>query len=648
MSVTEQKYSTVYGRDMSLHGAFPDNDFVTFSVTLTEPASHVTMVIHGDGWGRDKTIYREYPLEKSGETAFTVALSMADLCRTMERTDNGLFYYHYRVEYMEGTKSGKTAYFGGEEPTRLQLLGEESHDERQLYVFTHTYTEPQAWREGVIYHIFVDRFAQSRTMDKSGWQKSGTVLDPDWENGVPQYGEYPGAPVANNVFFGGDLYGVAENLPYIAALGVKTLYLSPIFDAASNHKYDTGDYLRVDAMFGGDAALRNLVEKAGSMGIRILLDGVFNHTGSDSVYFNREGHYPSVGAYQSKDSPYADWYTFRHFPDEYDCWWGVKILPRLSSDNPSFRAFLLGEVIPKWMDMGVYGWRLDVADELSDSFLSDFRVTVRTQNPDSVVIGEVWEDATDKISYNVRKQYFRGRELDGVMNYPLRKAILTYLRDKNADHFRKTTERLYRRYPKWASDCQMNFLGTHDTIRILTALGGEAEGVHTNAELANMCMAPEEREAACKKLILAYAILAAMPGVPSVFYGDEAGLEGYHDPFCRRPFPWHRIEPTLLTAYREIGITRLREPLFRDGEYRVIQCTPTRLTFVRTPFADEAYFLCIVVNLSDAPAKLRSCPGAKTILALPEPGVDETVLAPMSVRYLRCPIGASPEDCQIV
>ncbi len=648
MSVTEQKYSTVYGRDMSLHGAFPDNDFVTFSVTLTEPASHVTMVIHGDGWGRDNTIYREYPLEKNGKTAFTVALSMADLCRTMERTDNGLFYYHYRVEYMEGTKSGKTAYFGGEESTRLQLLGEESHDERQLYVFTHTYTEPQAWREGVIYHIFVDRFAQSRTMDKSGWQKPGTVLDPDWDNGVPQYGEYPGAPVANNVFFGGDLYGVAENLPYIAALGVKTLYLSPIFDAASNHKYDTGDYLRVDAMFGVDAALRNLVEKAGAMGIRILLDGVFNHTGSDSVYFNREGHYPSVGAYQSKDSPYADWYTFRHFPDEYDCWWGVKILPRLSSDNPSFRAFLLGEVIPKWMDMGVYGWRLDVADELSDSFLSDFRVTVRTQNPDSVVIGEVWEDATDKISYNVRKQYFRGRELDGVMNYPLREAILTYLRDKNAEHFRKTTERLYRRYPKWASDCQMNFLGTHDTIRILTALGGEAEGVHTNAELANMRMSLEERETACKKLILAYAILAAMPGVPSVFYGDEAGLEGYHDPFCRRPFPWHRIEPTLLTAYREIGMTRLREPLFRDGEYRVIQCTPARLTFVRTPFADEPYFLCIVVNLSDAPAKLRSCPGAKTILALPEPGVDETVLAPMSVRYLRCPIGASPEDCQIV
>ena len=644
MIVTEQKYSVAYGRDMSLHGAFPDTDRVTFSLTLSEPALRVTMVIHGDGWGRENTIYREYPLEKNGETAFTLSLSMTALCRTMELTDNGLFYYHYRVE---SAKSGETAYYGGEEPTRLQALGVESHDERQLYVFAHSYTEPQSWREGVIYHIFVDRFVQSSTMDKSGWQKPGTVLDPDWDNGVPQYGEYPGAPVANNVFFGGDLYGVAENLPYIAALGVKTIYLSPIFDAASNHKYDTGDYLHVDGMFGGDAALQNLVEKADAMGIRILLDGVFNHTGSDSVYFNKDGHYPSRGAYQSKDSPYADWYTFRHFPDEYDCWWGVKILPRLSSDNPSFRAFLLGEVIPKWMDMGVYGWRLDVADELSDGFLTDFRETVRARNPDSVVIGEVWEDATDKVSYDVRKRYFRGRELDGVMNYPLREAILSYLRDNNADTFRQTTERLYRRYPKWASDCQMNFLGTHDTIRILTALGGEAEGKHTNAELAILHMSPEERETACKKLILAYAILAAMPGVPSVFYGDEAGLEGYRDPFCRRPFPWHRIEPSLLTAYRKIGMTRLREPLFRDGEYRVIQCTPEHLIFVRTPFGEENYFLCIAVNLSDAPAKLRVCPNAKTILALPEPGTDETTLAPMSVRYLRCPRTASLEDCQM-
>ena len=642
----EQKWSAYYARDMSLHGAFPDTDTVTITV-LPEPGkspTRVTMVIHGDGWGRKTTIYREYPL-LAQEEKFTLSLSMTALCRTMELSDNGLFYYHYRVEY-EGADA-RTVYYGGESPTMLLQMGTDTHDERQLYVFSHVYTAPQGFTDGVIYHIFVDRFASSRTVDKSGWQKTGAILDPDWENGVPQYGEYPGAPVANNVFFGGDLYGVAENLPYIASLGVRTIYLSPIFDAASNHKYDTGDYLHVDRMFGGDAALEYLLQKAAERGIRIVLDGVFNHTGSDSVYFNKDSHYPSVGAYQSKTSPYADWYTFRHFPDDYECWWGVKILPRLRSDDPSFRAFLLGQVIPKWMEYGVYGWRLDVADELSDGFLTDFRQTVREKNPDSVVIGEVWEDATDKVSYDVRKQYFRGRELDGVMNYPLREAIIGYLRDKNADRFRETTERLYRRYPKWASDCQMNFLGTHDTIRILTALGGEAEGNHTNAELADLHMSPEARESACRLLTLAYAILAAMPGVPSVFYGDEAGLEGYRDPFCRRPFPWHRMEPTLLEAYRTIGRIRQRESILYNGEYRVIQCTPEFLVFVRTPFGTEPYFLCVAVNLSDHPARLLGCTDAQTILALPKFGGEKTELAPKSVRYLRCPLSSAPENCQI-
>lgn len=640
MSVFETKYSSAYERDMSLHGAFPDDDTVTFTITSEELFSHVTMVIHGDGWGRDRTIYREYPLQEIGDGVFSLSLSMTALCHTMELGDNGLFYYHYRLEMPE-----KTVCCGGEKPTELTVLGHDGQGERQLYVFSHTYTAPETFRDGVIYHIFVDRFAASQTVDKTGWNKDGTVIDPDWDHGVPQYGAYPGADVANNVFFGGDLYGIAEQLPYIAALGVKTIYLSPVFDAASNHKYDTGDYLHVDRMFGGDEALRYLCEKAAEKGIRILLDGVFNHTGSDSVYFNKNGHYTSLGAYQSKDSPYIGWYTFRHFPDDYECWWGVKILPRLSSDDPSLRSFLFEKVVPKWMEMGVYGWRLDVVDELSDGFLTDFRRTVRAQKPDSVVIGEVWEDATDKVSYDERRQYFRGRELDGVMNYPLREAILAYLCDQDAERFRDTTERLYRRYPKWASDNQMNFLGTHDTLRVLTALGGEKEGEYTNAALAQMQMSPEEREKACKKLVLAYAILAAMPGVPSVFYGDEAGLEGYRDPFCRRPFPWHHIEPTLLDAYRRIGMTRQRETILQTGEYRVIQCTMEHLVFVRTPFSDEPYYFCVAVNAGDEEAKLIGCTGAKTILSLPDDGTDASILGPQSVRYLRCPLTVPPENC---
>ncbi|MBQ4097067.1 MAG: glycoside hydrolase family 13 protein, partial [Clostridia bacterium] len=365
-----------------------------------------------------------------------------------------------------------------------------------------------------------------------------------------------------------------------------TIYLSPVFDAYSNHKYDGGDYLTVDSMFGGDEALSELCAAARERGINIILDGVFNHTGDDSVYFNKYGRYDSVGAYQSEDSPYRSWYSFGDTKDDYESWWGIKILPRVDSSHPDFQCFICDRVVDKWMKMGVFGWRLDVADELSEDFLMKFRDAVKERNPDGVIIGEVWEDATDKVSYGARRAYLSGGELDSVMNYPLRAAIIEYVKLGNCDFLRHCTEGTYRRYPKCSSDNLMNFLGTHDTERIITILGGVPAGDKTNEQLSMIRMTDAEKALAASKLKLAYSIIAGLPGVPCVFYGDEAGLEGYRDPFCRRPYPWNDVNQNLLEHYRKIGMIRQNTDVFRDGLFRIISLTDSHFVYERTPFGE--------------------------------------------------------------
>lgn len=192
---------------------------------------------------------------------------------------------------------------------------------------------------------------------------------------MPEYPAYPGAPLKNNRFYGGTLLGIIDKLEYIRSLGVDTIYLSPIFDAASNHKYDTADYMSVDSMFGGEKAFKALIKKAHEYGIGIILDGVFNHTGSDSIYFNKYGHYKTLGAYQSKKSKYYSWYDFKNYPDEYTAWWGIDILPRIHPDKPDCRKYFVGKdgVIAKYASMGIDGFRLDVADELSDDFIAEIK-----------------------------------------------------------------------------------------------------------------------------------------------------------------------------------------------------------------------------------------------------------------------------------
>ncbi|MBR4279263.1 MAG: glycoside hydrolase family 13 protein [Clostridia bacterium] len=433
-------------------------------------------------------------------------------------------------------------------------------NEAQFLIYDEQYEAPKWLFGGNMYQIFPDRFARGGKTERH----SNTPYNDDWENGIPEYPEVRGDSFPNNTHFGGSLYGVAERLDYLKSLGITVIYLNPIFEAYSNHKYDTADFLKVDRSFGGDAALQYLIDKAHEYGMRIILDGVFNHVGNDSVYFDAYHKYGN-GACVSKDSPYYEWFTFNEYPKTYECWWGITNLPRTVRCE-SYVNFITESVIPKYMNMGVDGFRLDVADELESDFLDKITASVKAIKPDAVVIGEVWEDASNKIAYGERKRYFRGRQLDSVTNYPFRNAIIDFVRYGNAEFLVDTVNTLYRNYPPHKLASLMNFLGSHDTERITTVLGGEPDMGEPNSELAIKRLSPEKREETKALLKQAYLLLATLPGVPCIYYGDEIALEGYHDPFNRRPFPESSFDDDFSSFFKKVNNIRLNEPLFSSDE----------------------------------------------------------------------------------
>lgn len=502
--------------------------------------------------------------------------------------DSGLFFFHFEAETPVGRRYTVC------DENRL-ALSDRFVNEFQLTVYQNVYAAPDWLDRGVFYQIFVDRFSKSGRSER----RADAVYCEDWETGTPEYPARAGQEYPNHTHFGGDLYGVAEKLDYLQDLGVTVLYLSPVAEAFSNHKYDTGDYLRVDRSFGGDEALADLLQRAHARGMRVILDGVFNHVGDDSVYFNRYGKYASVGACQSKVSPYYPWFRFHSYPDTYECWWGIRNLPRTVKCE-SFRSFICGQVIPHYLRMGVDGYRLDVADELDSDFLEEIVAAIKREKPDAAVLGEVWEDASNKIAYEERKRYLQGRQLDGVMNYPLRNGLIAFLREGDSSLLRMVTETLYCHYPPAAMAHTMNSIGTHDTERILTVLGGEADEGEENAVLAARRMTDAQRRRATQLLCCGYVLLAALPGIPCIYYGDEAGMEGYHDPFNRRPFPWHAIDPTLHHCFQEVNRIRAAEPLFAAETFRTLDSPAD--TFACCRETAEAC-LTVVANRGEQPCR---------------------------------------------
>ncbi|MCL2061372.1 MAG: glycoside hydrolase family 13 protein [Firmicutes bacterium] len=562
----------------SPQGAVPSNQPAFFRIEFSRPSNpdYVYLVLTKDG---------ETPIRYEMERKDVSVEGFAEYTCNLTVTSSGLYFYHFLIQ------TPHEDFFVGCDNTLNAMMGKGS--EWQLTVFQKSLPAPSWQKGGIFYQILPDRFF---TGGERLMTKQHAVYRNDW-NGIPEYRPNAEGKILNNDFFGGNLRGIIKKLGYLKSLGVTCVYLNPIFEARSNHKYDTGSYRRIDSDFGTAADLAELIKKAAKKGIKIMLDGVFSHTGDDSVYFNKNGTYDSVGAFQSQDSPYAEWYSFNDFPNGYASWWGIDTLPNTVEENKAFSEFINGEdgVIRTWTQLGLGGWRLDVVDELPDSFLYRAAAAAKARDSEVMILGEVWEDASNKISYGNRRKYLGGEQLDSVTNYPFKEDILYFIKTGDAKRLAETVHVLINNYPKDVLDNLMNLLGTHDTVRILTALG-DSGNADTREKRAKAKL--KNRDAAFDKLKLATVLQYTLPGNPCVYYGDEAGLEGFEDPFNRRCYPWENQDKKILSRYRRLGKIRTQNKhVYGTGRFKLITAENGVFAFKR--IGQDETMLTVVNNGAD-------------------------------------------------
>ena len=485
----------------------------------------------------------------------------------------GLYFYYFTVT----KKDSCFRLFKQGDDTNM-----EAGDLWQLSCVPEDFTTPH-WAQGAtIYQVFPDRFRKCGSCDLTGKLKPYTVHE-NWNEEVSWQPTKEGL-VLNNDFYGGNFKGITEKMDYIASLGATILYLNPISKSFSSHRYDTGDYKTPDPMLGTEEDFTAMCQAAHDRGIRVVLDGVYSHTGSDSLYFNKNRSFGRGGAYNSPESPFYSWYSFYHYPDRYQCWWNFDTLPTVKKMDPAFVEYIItGEdsVVAHWLRLGADGFRLDVADELPNEFLLLLKKRIREVKPDALLIGEVWEDASNKKAYDVRKRYFVDGVLDSCMNYPFRNAILNFLKDRDdGTALRETVMTILENYPPQVVACNMNMLGTHDTARILTALVDDFDG--SREEKAKRKLSLSQLITARERLLMASFLQYMLPGAPSLYYGDEAGMEGYKDPFNRRTYPWGAEDPELLNHHRQLGQLRKQTPALQRGDLEFFQAGDQRLGFSRS------------------------------------------------------------------
>ncbi|MCL2696953.1 MAG: glycoside hydrolase family 13 protein [Oscillospiraceae bacterium] len=513
--------------------------------------------------------------------------------------DPGLHQYYFMVTTGGGAMStvkrtgASEGRFDGAELFQLTVFDENTKDIGWL-------------KGGIMYQIFPDRFHKHIAdedeeipplpPDRTVHTDWGTT--PDWRpnaNGI----------VTNSDYFGGNLKGIEDKLDYLHSLGVTCIYLNPIFEAHENHRYNTANYEKIDILLGSEDDFKSLCEKAKRVGIGIILDGVFSHTGADSIYFNKYGRYGNdKGAYRDAASPYRNWYNFTHYPNVYESWWGFESLPNVNENDPNYTEYICGNdgILQKWLKLGASGWRLDVVDELPDEFIDSLSKAIKGVGDDKVIYGEVWEDATTKEAYGQRRRYLTGGQLDSVMNYPFKEAILRYVRYGDAQGLQDGVMTILEHYPKPAADILMNFLSTHDIERALTRLAGrEIENNGREWQEANS-LSDAEYIYGIALMKCAMVLQFFLPGIPCIYYGDEVGEEGYKDPFNRRTYPWGRENTDLLNFTRELATIRKGCQVFAEGELEFVKVSGDTCVFLRKDY-NTKQAAAIFLNKSKNPKR---------------------------------------------
>lgn len=536
------------------------------TLTLATPADfgylQPRLVLHRDG-GEQELIVMNFTHSEDDVNYFSTVFIPYE---------PGLYFYHFDL-YSDFRKICRA-------PMGKGYLTWEDGEEWQITAYERDFTTPDCYKGGVQYQIFPDRFYESKVKPMPFTNRVYRTN----KHGEPYFWPNENGGSLNLDYYGGDFAGIQEKLPYLQEMGVTYIYLNPIFEAHSNHRYNTADYMNADPLLGTNEEFTALCKAAEKVGIRIILDGVFSHTGSDSIYFNREGRYGSGGAYHDKFSPYRSWYDFSpNYKCGYRSWWGFDTLPEVNEENPGYRNFICGKggVIDTWISRGASGFRLDVADELPDDFIEEIRKAVKAHGNDKLLIGEVWEDATTKIAYDKRRTYLLGLGLDCVMNYPFRSAVLDYIKGTDTVAIADRIMSVCENYPKPALDTLMNFLSTHDTERAITCLAGAPMEGHDRYWQSGRRLSAVAYEQGIKRLTMAYALIFTLPGVPSIYYGDEIGMQGYKDPFNRAYFDWESTENRVRPVLKNLAELRKSCDAFYDGKMEIVKAEGDILHFRR-------------------------------------------------------------------
>ena len=473
----------------------------------------------------------------------------------------------------------------------------------EMFKMSVNYDVPD-WAKGkIMYHIFVDRFNRGSSEKMIPMDRRN--IHEDWNESMQIGPDKDG--IWNNDFYGGDLKGIIDKLDYIESLGVSILYLSPIVWSQSNHRYDTSDYEKVDPYAGVNEDLKLLCEEAHKRGMKVVLDAVFNHTGSDSKYFNKFGNFDEVGAYQSNDSKYSSFFRkhYHNGKEYFDYWWGFDNLPECNGYSFEWREYILGEggVIDLWFSLGIDGLRLDVADELTDDFIEGIRTALKRNKEDGFILGEVWKNPM-----RMGRGYIEsGRGMDSVMNYPLVDALLRYFKYGDVHKLSYIINDMLNEYPEETIYALMNFTSTHDISRALNMLGCESEfspykewywdPVDNSHEHCKDYKMSKEDLIRAKEIYKAYiSALAFLPGNLSIFYGDEAGIEGLGNLANRKTFPWGEEDSDLVEFFTSIGKVRVNNKFLEQADLNVFKINRDYFMFERVSGEDKMLF---AVNRTD-------------------------------------------------
>lgn len=563
------------------YGAVPCGEKINFKIKINKKAMPENVRLHvlEDNKANPNCPHRvEYSMERK-ETADSEQENdyFEFICTINSPSVPNLLFYYFELKL-----TGGIIKFYGNNFDDLGGFGNVYDSFPKPYQITTYYsksTTPDWFKKSIIYQIFPDRFFNGNPDGTVNAHKKNSFIYGNW-NDLPLYVKGQNGEILRWDFFGGNLLGITKKLDYLKEMGANLIYLNPIFKARSNHRYDTGDYKEIDPMLGTEEDFKFLISEAKKRKINVILDGVFNHTGMDSKYFNACNTYNSVGAYNSVGSPYYDWYTFYKHPNDYECWWGVKDLPCVNELSPSFMDYIINDedsVVNKWFKFGIKGWRLDVADELPGPFLKALRKKCLENDKEAILLGEVWEDATNKISYNVRREYMCGEELDSVTNYPFRNYFLDFFSNKfDSFKLKKLFERMKENYPKENFYSLVNILGTHDVVRILTmaeGVAGTMQDIVYKKELYREKILQKGgllRDLEIKILKLIILMQMTFPGIPIIYYGDEAGVRGGADPDNRRTFPWGNEDKNIQSWYKTFTSLRNRNDFFTTGYFKQI------------------------------------------------------------------------------